>query len=300
MKSLLKLVPLIIILILTIIYQNSIINYIVEKAIFSKEIYIAEPNDYAINYNFQFVQITDDFIADNKKELLNIIYTFLNNGDDNFYFFCHYDNCKTDLNDLIINKKLTDINNYVHPYNSYRQIYFSINSFDKIEAVVQKSYTDDNINDINKKIDKIMTEIITKNMTDREKIIAFHDYIIETTVYDSEYIDLELKDINNPSHRAIGPLFLGKALCGGYTDAMSIFLNKLDIPNYRISNKEHVWNYVYLDNKWYHLDVTWDDPITDNGSNVKLDTFLLITTKQLENLKTGNHNYDKNIYSEAK
>ena len=79
---------------------------------------------------------------------------------------------------------------------------------------------------------------------------------------------------------------------------MAIFLNKLNIINYKINNEEHIWNLVYLDGKWYHLDLTWNDPISD--TNITRDTYFLITTRQLEELKDGTHNYDKTIFTEAK
>ena len=299
MKNLLKLVPLLIILFLVLIFRDSVTNYIIEKIIFSKEIYIESPNLYSLDYDFEYIHNTDDFIADNKQELLNILYTALNNGYDNFYFYCHYDNCKEDINSVTSDENLIDINNYVHPYNSYRRVYISTNAFDKVDIQVEKSYTTDNINSINKKIDEIISEIITDNMSDREKIIAFHDYIIDNTIYDTDYVNTNLNDIDNPTHKALGPLFFGKALCGGYADVMAIFLNKLNIPNYRISNIDHIWNFVYLEDNWYHLDLTWDDPVTDTGNNIRLDTFLLITTEQLEKLNTGFHNYNKSIYLEA-
>ena len=300
MRNLLKLFPLLVVLLLVLLFHDSITNYIIEKIIFSKEIYIETPNQYTLNYSFKYVQTTDDFIADNKQELLNILYTSLNNGTTNFYFYCHYDACQNDLTTITDPQNLVNINNYVHPYNSYRRVSISINSFDKVTINVEKSYTNDNIKTIKKKIEEISSEIIRDDMSNKEKIIAFHDYIIDHTVYDSAYVTTNLNDIDNPSHKAIGPLFFGTSLCGGYADVMAIFLNKLNIPNYRISSAEHIWNFVYLDNNWYHLDLTWDDPVTDDGSNIRLNTFLLITTDQLEDLNTNYHIYDKNIYPEAK
>ena len=85
----------------------------------------------------------------------------------------------------------------------------------------------------------------------------------------------------------------GYGTCNGYADAMAIFLDKLNIINYKIS----IWNLVYLDGKWYHLDLTWDDPISE--TNINRDTYFLITTKTLEELNDGTHNFDKKIYSEA-
>lgn len=300
MRDLLKLLPLVILFILVFIYREPITEYIVEKIIFSKEIYIEEPNQYALDYDFEYIKTTDDFIADNKQEVLNIIYTSLNNGYDNFYFYCHYEECQEDVSDITEPENLITISNYIHPYNAYRRVYVSTNSFDKVEIRIEKSYTNDNINSINQKLDQIIKEIITDDMSDKEKITVFHNYIIDNTVYDSNYLETNLNDIDNPSHKALGPLFFGRALCGGYADVMAIFLNRLNIPNYRISSSDHIWNFVYLDNNWYHLDLTWDDPVTDSGVNMRLDTFLLITTEQLENLNTNYHIYDKNVYPEAK
>ncbi len=300
MRDLLKLLPLVILFILVFIYREPITEYIVEKIIFSKEIYIEEPNQYALDYDFEYIKTTDDFIADNRQEILNIIYTSLNNGYDNFYFYCHYEECQEDVSDITEPENLITISNYIHPYNAYRRVYVSTNSFDKVEIRIEKSYTKDNINSINQKLDQIIKEIITDDMSDKEKITVFHNYIIDNTVYDSNYLETNLNDIDNPSHKALGPLFFGRALCGGYADVMAIFLNRLNIPNYRISSSDHIWNFVYLDNNWYHLDLTWDDPVTDSGVNMRLDTFLLITTEQLENLNTNYHIYNKTIYPEAK
>ena len=247
-----------------------------------------------------YVKETDDFIANDKQELINILYTFLNNGNTNFYFYCDYDECANDIGTLTDANELININNYIHPYNNYRRVFVTYNSFDKVEINIEKSYNDEVITAIDKKIDKIMSEILTDDMTDKEKIIAIHNYIIETTDYDTEYLEANLNDIDNPSHKAIGPLYYHKALCGGYADAMSLFLNKLKIPNYRISSENHIWNYVYVDNNWFHLDLTWNDPVTDDGSKLVLDNFLLITTEQLEKYHTGYHTYDKSVYLEAR
>ena len=296
MKGWLALIPLVILLCLTAIYQKDISNFLVEKIVYSKKIYLEKPND----YEFEYVKKTNDFIANNKQELINILYTFLNNGSTKFYFYCDYNECPNDVNSLTDENELVIINNYVHPYNNYRKVYVTYNSFNKVEINIEKSYNDDVIMAVDKKIDEIMKEILTDDMSDKEKIIKIHNYIVETTDYDTAYLEANLQDIDNPSHKAIGPLYYHKALCGGYTDAMSLFLNKLKIPNYRISSENHIWNYVYLDNNWYHLDLTWDDPVTDDGSKLVLNNFLLITTEQLEQFHTGYHTYDKSVYIEAK
>ena len=300
MKGWLALIPLLILLGLTVVYQEDISKFIVQKIVYSKKIYLKKANNYVLDYDFMYVKKTDDFIANDKQELINILYTFLNNGNTNFYFYCDYDECANDVGTLTDANELININNYIHPYNNYRKVFVTYNSFDKVEINIEKSYNEEVVVATDKKIDKIMNEILTDDMTDREKIVAIHNYIVETTDYDTEYLEANLNDIDSPSHKAIGPLYYHKALCGGYADAMSLFLNKLKIPNYRISSENHIWNYVYVDNNWYHLDLTWDDPVTDDGSKLVLDNFLLITTEQLEEYHTGYHNYDKSVYLEAK
>ena len=79
---------------------------------------------------------------------------------------------------------------------------------------------------------------------------------------------------------------------------MAIFLNKLNIPNYKISNNEHIWNLAYINGQWLHIDLTWDDPVTDK--NVNRDNYFLITTTELNKQVDNSHSFDKNIFVEAK
>ena len=57
----------------------------------------------------------------------------------------------------------------------------------------------------------------------------------------------------------------GEAVCSGYTESFKTFMDMLGIENYTISgkagNEQHIWNVVKLDNDWYQVDVTWDDPV---------------------------------------
>ena len=79
---------------------------------------------------------------------------------------------------------------------------------------------------------------------------------------------------------------------------MAIFLNKYNIPNFKVVSENHIWNAVYLDGKWYHLDLTWDDPVLTDGSDTLEYTFFLITTPELEELETNQHVFDKKVFKE--
>ena len=126
-------------------------------------------------------------------------------------------------------------------------------------------------------VDKWIKENITKDMTAIEKIKLAHDYIINTTDYYEG-------DFNYRAHSAYGALIEHSAVCQGYTYAMEIFLNKFGIENKKIGMNNHIWNYVKVDGKWLHLDVTWDDPISLNGDKLLwYDYFLVDDATLLKN-----------------
>lgn len=119
---------------------------------------------------------------------MNILYTILNNGWDEFTFFCDskYKSCVNDVNDLIADKNLiSNLNNYVHPYNTYNKLFVSYNNFGKITISVEKIYTDEQIQMVETEVDRIIKAVIKPNMSDTEKIKAYHDYIINNTIYDN-------------------------------------------------------------------------------------------------------------------
>ena len=91
----------------------------------------------------------------------------------------------------------------------------------------------------------------------------------------------------------------GYGLCGGYTDAMALFLDYYNIPNFKVITENHVWNVVKINDKWYHLDLTWDDPVASSGKDVLEHTFFLITTKKLEGIEKQQHIYDKAVFKEV-
>lgn len=300
-KRILKFTIFIAVSALCFIYHKDISNYIFENFVVNKKIIVAEAGKYYRNYEYNYVKETSEFEAKNKQDLLNIFYTILNNGWTSFDFYCHkdYDTCYDDITYITReSESLSSINNMVNPYNSYKFLSFEILNFGKVSIKIERLYSDEEINFIDEEINKIMEEIIKEDMTTKEKIKTFHDYIINKIEYDTSH-NIE----ENNSNKAYGALTNKKAVCSGYSDVMAIFLDKLGVKNYKIINTEHVWNFVFLDNEWKHIDLTWDDPITSNGKPVLIHDFFLIDTKELEKisekLKNEQHQFDKNIYIEA-
>ena len=274
-------------------------EYTIDKKYSSTDV-----NDYYLEDNFNYVNNYTGTGIKNNEELVGFIYFALNSGTTYVerYIDDNYINYNSDIGFLTLNdgKGFKDtvsiLNNFVHPYNSSNNIKISYGGDYKIGVTINRAYSEDDISEINVVVDKVINEKITNSMPIKEKIRVIHDYIIDNTQYDKLKYDNK-NDTTYKSNTAYGVLIQGYGTCNGYADAMAIFLNKLNVINYKISNDEHIWNLVYLDGKWYHLDLTWDDPISD--INVNRDTYFLITTDTLEKINDSTHSFDKNIYSEA-
>ena len=116
-----------------------------------------------------------------------------------------------------------------------------------------------------------------------EKEAALHDYIVDHVSYDPN---------QNTSLTAYNALVEGTAVCGGYTESFMTLLTMAGIENTTIAgsagSQSHVWNAVKLDGKWYHVDVTWDDPINGDDRLISHDYFNL-TDSEI----SSDHYWDK-------
>jgi hypothetical protein len=268
-------------------------------------------NQYKKDDDFLFVQNTSNFVPLSYSQLLNIYYTITNSGYESFTFYCpsEYKDCIDDVGTISDDPEiLTYINNFVHPYNSFSNIETTISESGEINVKINYLYSKEEIEKINEVVDKIYNENITDGMSDYEKIKTIHDYIINNAKYDVERNTNGTS--NYTSYKATGPLIEGYATCNGYTDAMAIFLEKMNIKNFKIATElmqsdisGHVWNAVFLDGNWYHLDLTWDDPVSDDGKDYLQHKYFLISSSELKTADAGavevkEHTYSKRVYPE--
>ena len=242
-----------------------------------------QENSYFIEDNFEYVNNYEGVEVHSKKEIIDSIYYLINSGVSYSKRYCakDYEKCYDDM--LAISddaNTLSLLNNYVHPFNSFESIIFNFDN-NVIEIEIKHTYSKSEIETINNKVDDIINQVITNNMAVREQIKAIHDYVINNTEYDTLKTE-NIKDTTYKSNTAYGVLIENFGICSGYSDAMKIFLDKLNIINYKVSNDQHIWNLVYLDGSWYHLDLTWDDPISE--INITRDNYFLINTATLEKL----------------
>lgn len=93
------------------------------------------------------------------------------------------------------------------------------------------------------------------------KALLAHDALTASCTFASAY------DENTPYlHTAFGAFCEGRAVCDGFAEAYAMLMQCAGIPCRIVSGylqegtrwTAHAWNLVWLDGKWYHVDVTWD------------------------------------------
>lgn len=292
MKDIFKISFLLILLIIIYIYRVNIANFITDEIIYKSNNKVLTYNEYYIENDYKYVQNTDSNIVSNYQEILNVLYTIVNSGDESFSFNCGYDECINDIKKITAtNNIVSNINNFVHPYNSFETININVTTNGKITVKVKKVYDEEQIEFINNYIDEFNNTNTNLSMNNYDKIKLFHDHIVNSTIYDEEN--------RFDSYTAYNLITSGVSICGGYSDIMAIYINDLGIKNYKITSRNHIWNLVELDGGWYHLDATWDDPVASDGKQYLIHNFFMITTDKLFSLDRLEHNYDKETYLEA-
>lgn len=112
----------------------------------------------------------------------------------------------------------------------------------------------------------VLSNITTADMSDEQKIMAVHDYMVINTRYDEAAYYLKQSAIGSATYSADGPILYGTGVCQGYSYAFKLYMDLLGIPCSIVSNSNHAWNKVTIGGVSYEIDVTWDDPIPDRGA----------------------------------
>lgn len=105
---------------------------------------------------------------------------------------------------------------------------------------------------------------IPSQMGSVEKALLLHDYLVQTVSYNDSASQAERIS-------EVGALLNHKANCQGYAVTYAALLQKVGIPAKCISSDRmsHMWNLVSIGGRWYHVDVTWDDPLYSSGKKDK-------------------------------
>ena len=113
------------------------------------------------------------------------------------------------------------------------------------------------------RVKKMVSETVTDDMSDIQKIKALHDKLCGMVYYDS-------KDIMNKKNHNDASVFLNKSsVCDGYARAMNLLLHEAGITSCYICNFTHAWVIVTIGGHNFHVDPTWDD-----GDDIIYDWFM--------------------------
>ena len=113
------------------------------------------------------------------------------------------------------------------------------------------------ITDPEEKVKWVVKNYIRPEMTEREKALILHNWIINNSSYDDSMTIYESDRI----------LVEGKGVCEAYSHAYYRLLQEAGIASCTFSGETvprspsgHAWNMVRIDGTWYFVDCTWDDP----------------------------------------
>lgn len=129
-----------------------------------------------------------------------------------------------------------------------------------------------------------------RGLSDFEKVKAAHDFIVLSTAYSSI--------TENSQYSPYTLLTENKAVCQAYALVLYRMLEKLgfDVRYVAGDAREqlHAWVLVNLEGAWYHIDVTWDDPVPDHPNEVQYNYFL-VSDEQM----AKDHEWDRMLYPVA-
>ena len=178
-----------------------------------------------------------------------------------------YDN--PDVFYLSPNKMYLNIETTTKGQNKTYNVY--INNGEEANYLNEEFSNKQDINLALEKIEAIRKQIIhNKTGNDYEDIKMVHDYLVENIEYDTS---LQEKNIYN----IYGALINGKCVWEGYAREFKYLLDGLGIESTMVIGKginssgqseNHAWNYVKLENNWYAVDCTWDDPVIIGGGYI--------------------------------
>ena len=107
----------------------------------------------------------------------------------------------------------------------------------------------------------------TRQDTVVEKARRIHNWLVSSINYDQEQSNINRFQI-------YGALHDQKAVCEGYARSFKYLMEKVGVPCVLVSGtgtnsegrtENHAWNYIQINNQWYAVDVTWDDPVVVGG-----------------------------------
>ena len=166
----------------------------------------------------------------------------------------------------------------------------------KILSVNMKSAQEQgfDLDQYEQKIAELMHETCLPGMPAWVKVLSVHDHMATMISYDQ----------TQKQNDAFEALINHSSACEGYARLFMDVMNRQGIPcqiavcDDAGNGIGHAWNMVQLENSWYHVDVTWDDPVPDIYGR-SMHTHFLKNDGQYNTAENG-HNHDWKAYVSCK
>ena len=176
-----------------------------------------------------------------------------------------------------------------HPFYYFISSRFSYGSF--LTIYVDEDYKMLNVRRNNEKI--ILNQLntykeLTHSITDTfEAATAVHDLICQDMYY--AYDNNGTPETGNDFHNILGLFVHGRGVCESYAESFNLIMNMLGFETLEVTGTgnggPHAWNMIKINNKYYLIDVTWDDEDTF-GFEVMKDFFIKTENEPLSNGNT--------------
>lgn len=156
-----------------------------------------------------------------------------------------------------------------------------------------EEYTKSEVKSMLKQYDAAVNAVlqgISASWTDMEKLLYLNDYFARNCAYDT-IVYTNPAAASDLIYTAYGVLVNKSAVCQGYALAYYELAEQLGIPCQMITSNSinHAWNMVKVNDKYYQVDVTWDDPTYDTAGWAWHEYFM----KSTKYLKADPEHFDK-------
>ena len=117
-------------------------------------------------------------------------------------------------------------------------------------------------------------------MDDFAKELTIVQWLVENCVYGTGE--------NWENSTAYSCIINGEAQCAGYADAFLQTAKACGLDVRYVYNTAHAWNLVQIHGDWYHVDVTWEDPIGNNryGFGELRGEYINLTDSQISKIRS--------------
>ena len=173
------------------------------------------------------------------------------------------------------------------------KFYPNYNTYGEVKALLQSDmawgYATNSAKTMYTHLYGLLDQMHTAGKSDEDKVTLIHDYIVRNYEYDTTFTKFSFTDF----------LDTGSGVCQAYAQMFDLLSTMAGVETQYLEGTAvnssgdrecHAWNRVFIDDVWYYVDVTWDDPIPDKGFSSTVSTkYLLIDEGQMDK----DHTLDK-------